>query len=243
MRDCRKCRLSITRSHVLTGEGDSSARLMMVALSPGEKEDAKNRMFIGPSGQILNKLFDTAGISRESIYMTNLIKCMLPKNRKPKIDEIESCSPFLDEEISIIYPEIIVPLGYYATQVILTKYHANPPAARADYAKLYGELIFSDDQKIYPLPHPASLLYNPSFEHETVEKYRKLKSFSNDCKWFPSCPMKRFYETNRLERKWIELYCKGDWNNCVRHGMEEQGLYHPDWMLPDGSLDVRLKEF
>jgi uracil-DNA glycosylase family 4 len=216
---------------------------MVIALSPGEKEDGENRMFIGPSGQILNKLFDTAGISRKSIYMTNLIKCMLPKNRKPKIDEIESCSPFLDEEISIIHPEVIVPLGYYATQTLSTKYHADLPAARADYAKLYGELIFSDDQKIYPLPHPASLLYNPSFEHETAEKYRKLKSFSNDCKWFPSCPMKRFYEANRLERKWIELYCKGDWENCVRYGMEEQGHYHPDWMLPDGSLDVRLKEF
>jgi uracil-DNA glycosylase family 4 len=215
---------------------------MLVALSPGEKEDDENHMFIGPSGQMLNKLFDAAVIDRESVYMTNLIKCMLPKNRRPKMDETESCSPFLDEEISIIHPEIIVPLGYYATRTIFMKYHANPPAAREDYAKCYGGLIFSNDQKIYPLPHPASLLYNPSFEPETIEKYKKLQTFLHDCKWFPSCPMKWFYEEQRLERKWIELYCKGDWQSCVRYEMEENGRSHPDWMLPDGSLDARLKE-
>jgi uracil-DNA glycosylase family 4 len=216
---------------------------MVVALSPGEKEDGENRMFIGPSGQILNKLFDAVEINRESVYMTNLIKCMLPKNRRPKMDEIETCSSFLDDEISIIDPEFIMPLGYYATRAILTKYHADPPSAQADYAKLYGGLIFSDDQKIYPLPHPASLLYNPSFEFETIEKYIKLQIFLHDCKWFPMCPMKQFYEEGRLERKWIELYCKGDWQSCVRYDMEEKGRAHPDWMLPDGSLDECLKKF
>ncbi len=216
---------------------------MVVALSPGKKEDAENRMFIGPSGKILDKLFDAAGIDRESVYMTNLIKCILPKNRRPKMDEIVSCTSFLDEEISIIHPEIIVPLGYYATRTVLIKYHADPPAARKDFAKLYGRLIFSDDQKIYPLPHPASLLYNPSFELETIEKYKKMKFFLNDCKWFPMCPMKRFYEAGRLGKKWIALYCKGDWQSCVRYKMEEQGKYHPDWMLPDGSLNVSLREF
>jgi uracil-DNA glycosylase family 4 len=243
IRNCERCRLSITRSHVLTGEGNLNARLMFVALSPGEKEDNENHMFIGPSGQTLDKLFDAAGIDRESVYMTNLIKCMLPKNRRPKMDEIEFCSSFLDEEISIIVPEFIVPLGYYATRAILIKAHADPPEAREDYTKLYGELIFYDNQKIYPLPHPASLLYNPSFEPETTEKYRKLQVFSNECKWFPVCPMKWFYEERRLERKWIELYCRGDWQSCVRYEMEETGHTHPDWMLPDGSLDARLKEF
>lgn len=243
IRDCQKCRLAITRKHVVRGEGDLYARLIVIALSPGEKEDGENRMFIGPSGQILDKLLGAAGIDRESIYMTNLLKCMLPKNRRPKIDEIETCSSFLDKEISIIDPECIVPLGYYATRVILTKYHADLPAAKADYAKHYGQLIFADNQKIYPLPHPASLLYNPTFESETIKKYKKLQTFLSECKWFPVCPMKRFYETGQLKRKLIALYCKGDWKNCVRYEMEEDGCYHPDWMLPDGSLDNRLKEF
>ena len=242
IRGCERCRLSVTREHVLIGEGNLDALIMLIALSPGEKENSENQMFIGPSGNILDKLFHAAGIDRELVYMTNLIKCMLPKNRKPKMDEIESCSQFLDDEIAIIHPEVIAPLGYYATRTILTKYHADPPAARKDFSKIYGKLFFSNDQKILPLPHPASLFYNPSFESETIEKYKKLQTLLHDCKWFSLCPMKRFYETGRLERKWIELYCKGDWRDCVRYEMEEQGHYHPHWMLPDGSLDENLKE-
>ncbi len=243
IRDCERCRLSETRENVLAGEGDPDARIMLVALSPGERENAENKMFIGPSGQILERLFQAVGISREQVYMTNLVKCILPKNRKPKMNEIESCSKFLDEEISIIQPEIIVPLGYYSTRTIMTKYHADPPAARKDFSKEYGELIFSDDQKILPLPHPATLFYNPSFEGETTEKYKKLKILLHECKWYSMCPMKRFYEAGRLEKKWIELYCKGDWGNCVRYKMEAEGHYHPDWMLQDGSLDPNLKEY
>ena len=80
--------------------------------------------------------------------MTNLIKCILPRNRKPKMDEIKYCSAFLDKEITIIYPEVIVPLGFYTTRYILNKYHADPPGARVDFAKLYEGLIFSEKQKL-----------------------------------------------------------------------------------------------
>ena len=177
IRACERCSLYVTRKHALTGEGNINARVMFVALSPGEKEDSQNRMFIGPSGQVFNKLLQAAGIDRKLVFMTNLIKCILPKNRRPKMDEIESCSQFLNEEISIIHPEVVVPLGYYATRTILTKYHADPPVARKDFTEIYGKLFFSDDQKIFPLPHPASLLYNPSFEPETIEKYEELKTF------------------------------------------------------------------
>jgi len=241
MRVCTACRLSSTRNPVLVGEGDVDVRVMLVALSPGSKEDEECRMFIGPSGKILNKLFDDAGVLRESFYMTNLIKCMLPKNRRPKMDEIESCSSFLDEEISIIDPDVIVPLGFYVIRYILNRFQAEPPKARKDYKKLYGKLFFFENQKIFPLPHPASLLYNPSFESETREKYKKLKTLLHECKWFPACPMKWFYQEGRLEQKWIELYCKGDWISCIRYAMEEKGEPHSDNMLPDGSIDKSLK--
>ena len=177
IRACERCSLCVTRKHTLTGEGNIEASIMFVALSPGVKEDSQNRMFVGPSGQVFNKLLHAAAIDRDLVFMTNLIKCMLPKNRKPKINEIELCSQFLNEEISIIHPEVIVPLGYYATRTILTKYHANSPAARNDFVKVYGKLLFSDDQKIFPIPHPASLLYNPSFEPDTIEQYKELKTF------------------------------------------------------------------
>lgn len=177
IRACKRCGLSVTRKHALTGEGNIDARILFVALSPGAKEDIQNRMFIGPSGQVFNKLLHAAGIDRKLVFMTNLVKCILPKNRKPKMDEIESCSLFLNDEISIINPEIIVPLGYYATRAILEKYHAGSIEATMSFSKINGKLLDLDGKKIFPLPHPAALLYNPSFEPDTIEKYKKLKHF------------------------------------------------------------------
>ena len=177
IRACERCGLSATRKHALVGEGDVDARILIVALSPGGKEDLQNRMFVGPSGQVFNKLLYAAGIDRELVFMTNLVKCMLPKNRKPKMDEIESCSQFLDEEISIIQPEVIVPLGYYATRTVLTKFHADTLTTGKSFTEINGKLLLIDDKKIFPLSHPAALLYNPSFEPETIEKYKKMKTF------------------------------------------------------------------
>ena len=174
---CQKCSLSQTRQNALCGEGNLDSRMILIALSPGKTEDAENRMFIGPSGKVINRLLDAAGIDRESVYMTNLVKCHLPKNRRPKLHEIESCSCYVDAEISIIQAEVIVPLGFYAARYILTKYEAELPTARKDYARLFGTLIFSKNQKILPLPHPSALLHNPALEPETIKKYQKLEAF------------------------------------------------------------------
>ncbi len=153
---------------------------MFVALSPGAKEDLQNRMFVGPSGQVFNKLLNIAGIERKKVYMTNLVKCMLPQNRKPKPDEIEACGTFLDDEILIIHPEVIVPLGYYAARAVLSKYDAGFSLLQKESIKIhFGEMLSFSGQQIYPLPHPASLLYNPAYEASTVEKYMRLKEFMN----------------------------------------------------------------
>ena len=175
IRVCERCRLSDTRKHVLTGEGNINAHIMFIALSPGTKEDAENRMFIGPSGKVFNRLLQAAGIERKSVFMTNLVKCILPKNRKPKMNEIESCSSFLNDEIEIIQPQIIVPLGHYATRSILIKYHANPSKLEMSFKNINGKLLILSGMKIFPLTHPAALLYNPSYEPKTIENYLKLK--------------------------------------------------------------------
>ena len=177
IRACENCSLSATRKHALTGEGNIDASIMFVALSPGVKEDSENRMFVGPSGQVFNRLLQAAGIDRELVFMTNLVKCTLPKNRKPAMDEIESCSQFLYDEILIIHPEVIVPLGSYATRAILTKYYADPQSTGMSFANINGKLLSINNEKIFPLSHPAALLYNPSFEPDTLEKYKKLKTF------------------------------------------------------------------
>ena len=177
IRACKRCNLALTRKHALTGEGDIDARIMFVALSPGAKEDLQNRMFIGPSGQVFNRLLYAAGIDRKLVFMTNLVKCMLPKNRKPNVGEIEACSQFLNEEISILQPKVIVPLGAYATNAILTKYEIDKLSAGMSFSNINGKILSNENIKIFPLPHPAALLYNPSFEPNTIEKYKTLKAF------------------------------------------------------------------
>jgi len=241
IRHCRKCRLSETRTNAICGEGNLNAKIMLIAQAPGEKEDQAGRMFIGPSGKVLDELLSTAGVNRRDLYITNLIKCMLPNYRKPKQDEIEACSGYLDMEIKLINPKVLVPLGYYATNHIFKKYSL-PLPPRREFHTVYGTLFLADDKKVLPLQHPATMLHNPYIRREMKRNYHKLKVLLNDCKWYPVCPMKRFYEERRLAREWIELYCKGDWENCVRYQMEERGKPHPNWMLPDGSLNTNLRD-
>lgn len=240
IRGCKKCRLAETRIHALCGEGNIDAKLMLIAQAPGENEDGEGMMFIGPSGKVLDELLRISDIDREELYMTNLVKCMLPKYRKPKQDEIEMCSGYLDKEIKVINPEILVPLGYYATTYIFKKYSL-PLPSKPEFYTIYGKLFLSGNTKILPLQHPAAVLYNPSTKEALAKNYHKLKILSKDCKWYQVCPMKRFYEEGKLNKEWVELYCKGDWESCIRYQMEERGEGHPDWMLQDGSIDERLR--
>ncbi len=239
IRGCRKCRLSETRINALCGEGNINARLMLIAQAPGENEDREGKMFIGPSGKVLDELLEKAGVDREEIYMTNLIKCMLPGYRKPKQDEVESCSKYLDEEIDTINPEVLVPLGYYATKYIFGRYNV-PLPSKLEFNNIYSRIFLLDSKKVFPLKHPAAVLYNDSIKDEMTKNYSKLKVLLSECKWYQVCPMKKFYERGMLNKKWVELYCKGNWESCVRYQMEEKGEMHPDCMLPDGSIDKKL---
>lgn len=241
IRECKKCRLWETRINALPAEGNYNTKVMLVAQAPGENEDREGKMFIGPSGKKFDELLQKAGVSRQEIYVTNLIKCMLPKYRKPKQDEIQTCAQHLNEEVKLINPSVIATLGYYATRYIFNKFHIHIPNAKPNLKK-YGTLFLADNRKILPLRHPADLLYNDSISEEMTKNYRKLRTLMADCKWFMCCPMKRFFEEGRLQKRWIELYCKGDWMSCERYHMEERGEPHPDWMLPDGSLDESLRE-
>jgi DNA polymerase len=241
IRACRACDLSQTRTHALPGAGNDRARLMIIAQAPGEHEDLEERHFIGPSGRVFDQLLSNARVSRNELFLTNLLKCRLPKNRRPRQREIKACLPFLQEEVAIVDPEILVSLGFYATRSVLYLNNIQFPQAKSDSAQFFGRLFWQGQKKVYPLPHPASLLYSPSFQHTAEQQYAKLKILSAPCKWYGLCPMRRFYEQGCLDRSWIELYCTGDWSRCVRFEKEEQGIPHPDWMLPDGTLDSSLR--
>ncbi|MDY6793938.1 MAG: uracil-DNA glycosylase [Actinomycetota bacterium] len=233
---CARCRLCMTRENSLRGEGDLEARLLLVAQAPGKKEDLEGRMFIGPSGKVVDELLGEAGVERGKLYMTNLVKCMLPKYRRPREDEIAACSPYLEREIALVNPATVVPLGFFATRYILDRYGVPRPEARSEFSSVFGELVLAEGTRIYPLPHPAALLYDESRREGMKDVYGKLGVLAGECKWFPVCPLKRNHERGLVDREWIEMYCKGDWEACVRYGMEERGEPLSDYMLPDGSM-------
>jgi uracil-DNA glycosylase family 4 len=174
IKNCNKCRLANTRTNALCGEGHLHAELMLIAQAPGEIEDREGRMFIGPSGKVLDELLKTIYIDRKEIYMTNLIKCMLPKNRKPKSDEIATCSQYLDREIEFIHPEILAPLGYFATRYLLEKYRI-PLPPKPEVREVYGNVLEVDGKTIIPLQHPAAVLHDISIENVMVTNYRKMQ--------------------------------------------------------------------
>ena len=173
IRVCTRCNLADTRTNALCGEGNPQAELMLIAQAPGENEDREGRMFIGPSGKVLDELLKAVHIERKEIYMTNLIKCMLPKYRRPKSEEIKICSRYLDREIELINPRILASLGHYATRYLFEKY-AFPLPSKQEFQAVYGKLLEANDKKLIPVQHPAALLYDGSIKEVMLKNYRKM---------------------------------------------------------------------
>ncbi len=174
IRGCNKCKLAETRTNALSGEGNLRAKLMLIAQAPGENEDREGRMFIGPSGKVLDEILGIIHIDRKEIYMTNLIKCVLPRNRKPRSEEIETCSRYLDREIEVINPRMLASLGYYATRYVFEKYAIALPS-KLEFHGVCGKVLEAGDKEILPLPHPAALLYNSAIKGEMVQDYSKMR--------------------------------------------------------------------
>ena len=180
IKKCKKCRLAKTRTNVLYGEGHLHAELMLIAQAPGDNENREGGMFIGPSGKVLDELLKTVRIERKEIYMTNLIKCMLPKNRKPKSDEIAACCQYLEREIELIHPEILAPLGYYATRYLFEKYRIPLPPKQV-FREVYGNVLEVEGKTIIPLQHPAAILHDISIKSTLVKNYRKMQVLIRVC--------------------------------------------------------------
>jgi len=173
LQKCQLCELYKTRQNALAGEGNLQADIMFIAQAPGELEDKAGKMFIGPSGLILDKLMAHAGIKRSHIYMTNLLKCILPQNRRPRQREIMACAKYLDMEIEEINPNILVPLGYYATKYLFQKYNLEP-FSKKEFHDFIGKSIRVGEKQIFPLSHPASLLYHNEFTESAFANFEKL---------------------------------------------------------------------
>jgi uracil-DNA glycosylase family 4 len=119
VRQCCKCGLGSSRTHAVPGEGNPDARIMFVGEAPGADEDAQGRPFVGRAGQLLDKIINACGLKREDVFIGNILKCRPPDNRDPRAEEIISCLPYLQKQIEIIEPEVIVALGAHAARTLL----------------------------------------------------------------------------------------------------------------------------
>ena len=171
VRGCPKCRLAETRTLAVPGEGSPTARIMFVGEGPGENEDKTGRPFVGAAGQLLNKLLTQAGITREDVFITNIVKCRPPQNRVPLADEVEACSDYLMAQIAIIEPNIVCPLGTPALQTLLGS-QFKITQARCKVFRKNGILFI-------PLYHPAAALHRKELMDTLEADIRTLRELIN----------------------------------------------------------------
>ena len=152
--DCQRCPLSVTRKQIVFGTGSQSARLFFVGEAPGASEDAEGVPFVGPAGQLLDKMIVAMGFSRSSVYIANVLKCRPPGNRDPKVEEVAACQGVLAAQIATIAPEVIVTLGKPAAHLLLQ--------TKANMGALRGHWQSYQDIPVMPTYHPAYLLRDAS---------------------------------------------------------------------------------
>ena len=149
---CEKCSLSQGRNMSVPGDGSLDADIMFIGEGPGFHEDRQGLPFVGPAGNLLNEMLSSIGLARQDVYITNMVKCRPPNNRDPFPAEIRSCSPYLDAQIGLIQPKVIVTLGRYS----FAKFFPNESISRArGRPRNWQGLV------IYPMYHPAAALHNP----------------------------------------------------------------------------------
>jgi DNA polymerase len=164
--DCQRCKLCSGRRHVVFGEGNPEARLVFVGEGPGFEEDRQGRPFVGPAGQLLTRIIQAIGLSREQVYICNIIKCRPPGNRNPEPDEIETCVPFLKRQLKAIAPEYVCALGSFAART-LTGSHESITRLRGRFYDITGF-------KLMATYHPAYLLRNPEKKRDVWEDMKRL---------------------------------------------------------------------
>ncbi len=163
---CVKCKLAGGRTQVVYGVGNPDADLMFIGEAPGMHEDKQGEPFVGAAGQLLNRMLEEIGIARADTYIANVVKCRPPGNRDPETDEIESCTPWLIEQISLIQPRIIVTLGNWATKFVLQ--------TQQGITRLRGQRFSWHGRTVIPTFHPAAIL------HGGGEKSRQFQDLRED---------------------------------------------------------------
>jgi uracil-DNA glycosylase len=166
--DCTRCKLhTLGRKQIVFGVGNPDADLMFVGEAPGADEDIQGEPFVGRAGQLLTKIIEAIGLTREDVYIANVIKCRPPGNRNPESDEVEQCEQFMFRQVDTIKPKVIVALGKFAAQALL---RTHDPITR-----LRGREYTYRGAVLMPTYHPAYLLRTPSAKREVWEDMKRVR--------------------------------------------------------------------
>lgn len=166
---CTKCKLCSSRHNVVIGTGNKNARIMFIGEGPGADEDIQGIPFVGRAGKLMDKAFQGVGIKREEVYIANIVKCRPPNNRNPEYEEADSCREYLESQIKLVNPEIIVLLGSVALKNMLGKEYGITSSR--------GKWFEKDGIKCMPTFHPAALLRD---ETKKIDFWNDLKKVISD---------------------------------------------------------------
>ncbi|HOJ02222.1 MAG TPA: uracil-DNA glycosylase [Anaerolineaceae bacterium] len=162
---CTKCPLARTRKNTVPGEGSADAEIMFIGEGPGFYENEQGKPFVGQAGKFLDELLAYAGLKREQVFITNVVKCRPPDNRDPEPSELEACSSFLDRQIACLHPKVIVTLGRHS----MGKFLPN-----AKVSQIHGRSAWVRGQLIVAMYHPAAGLHQPTLKSTIIADFRKL---------------------------------------------------------------------
>ena len=166
---CTRCKLSQGRHTIVFGAGSPEARLVFIGEGPGEEEDRQGKPFVGRAGQLLTKMLESVGLTREEVYICNIVKCRPPGNRNPEPEEIAACAPYLAGQLAAIQPGVICALGTFAAQQLLR--------TREPISRLRGQMHRFGAAVVIPTFHPAFLLRNPgpSYRRQAYDDLKMLR--------------------------------------------------------------------
>jgi DNA polymerase len=162
---CEKCDLHHSRKHSVPGEGPGDAELMFIGEGPGFHENEQGRPFVGPAGAFLEELLASIGLSRQKVFITNVVKCRPPGNRDPQFEELEACASYLDRQIQAINPKVIVTLGRFSMARFLPN---------AKISEVHGQAVQVRGRLVAPMYHPAAALHQPSLRSTVEADFKKL---------------------------------------------------------------------
>ena len=172
---CRKCPLWKKRKKPVPGEGNINANAMFIGEAPGYWEDVNGKPFVGSAGEILDEMLSEIGLSRNKVYIANILKCRPPENRDPSASESEACVPYLNHQIRIVKPKIIVTLGRHSTSYILSKCGVEAAGITRLHGRKYEAELLGFKVLLIPMYHPAAVLYNPKYKRALESDFQLLR--------------------------------------------------------------------